>query len=134
VAATASKAAASPTAAPAATAAPEKVVAAEGITEYRLANGLRVLLFPDASKPTATVNITYLVGSRHEGYGESGMAHLLEHLAFKGTPRHRTSRKNSPRTAHDRTAPLGSIVRTISKPSPPPTRTCDGRSISKPIA
>ena len=68
--------------------APEKIAAAEGITEYRLANGLRVLLFPDASKPTATVNITYLVGSRHEGYGESGMAHLLEHLAFKGTPRH----------------------------------------------
>ncbi len=60
----------------------------EGITEYNLANGLKVLLFPDASKPTTTVNITYLVGSRHEGYGETGMAHLLEHLAFKGTPRH----------------------------------------------
>jgi len=61
----------------------------EGITEYRLPNGLRVLLFPDASKPTTTVNITYLVGSRHEGYGETGMAHLLEHMLFKGTPRHR---------------------------------------------
>ena len=60
----------------------------EGITEYRLANGLRVLLFPDASKPTTTVNITYLVGSRHEGYGETGMAHLLEHMLFKGTPTH----------------------------------------------
>ena len=60
----------------------------EGITEYTLANGLRVLLFPDPSKPTVTVNITYLVGSRHEGYGETGMAHLLEHLVFKGTPRH----------------------------------------------
>jgi len=57
----------------------------EGITEYRLANGLRVVLFPDLSKPTATVNITYLVGSRHENYGESGMAHLLEHLIFKGS-------------------------------------------------
>ena len=34
----------------------------EGITEYRLANGLRVVLFADPSKPTATVNITYLVG------------------------------------------------------------------------
>lgn len=77
-----------PIAGAAQTAAPEKVVAAEGITEYRLANGLRVLLFPDPSKPTATVNITYLVGSRHEGYGESGMAHLLEHMVFKGTPRH----------------------------------------------
>jgi len=60
----------------------------EGITEYRLANGLQVLLFPDASKPTVTVNVTYLVGSRHEGYGEAGMAHLLEHLLFKGTPTH----------------------------------------------
>ena len=58
----------------------------EGISEYRLPNGLRVLLAPDASKPTTTVNITYLVGSRHENYGETGMAHLLEHLVFKGTP------------------------------------------------
>jgi zinc protease len=49
---------------------------------------LRFLLFPDASKPTATVNLTYFVGSRHEGYGETGMAHLLEHLVFKGTPDH----------------------------------------------
>lgn len=57
----------------------------EGITEYRLPNGLKVLLFPDASKPTITVNVTYLVGSRHENYGETGMAHLLEHLLFKGS-------------------------------------------------
>jgi len=60
----------------------------EGITEYRLDNGLRVLLFPDQSRQRITVNITYLVGSRHEGYGETGMAHLLEHLSFKGTPSH----------------------------------------------
>ncbi len=60
----------------------------EGITEYRLANGLQVLLFPDPSKPIITVNITYKVGSRHEAYGETGMAHLLEHLVFKGTPKH----------------------------------------------
>lgn len=59
----------------------------EGICEYRLGNGLKVLLFPDNSKPTVTVNITYGVGSAHEGYGETGMAHLLEHLLFKGTPR-----------------------------------------------
>jgi zinc protease len=58
----------------------------EGISEFRLPNGLRVLFAPDASKPTTTVNITYLVGSRHENYGETGMAHLLEHLVFKGTP------------------------------------------------
>jgi zinc protease len=58
----------------------------EGVTEYRLANGLTVLLFPDASKPTTTVNVTYKVGAAHENYGETGMAHLLEHLMFKGTP------------------------------------------------
>ena len=62
-----------------------KVTAVEGITEYRLDNGLRVLIFPDQSKPTVLVNITYLVGSRLEGYGETGMAHLLEHMMFKGT-------------------------------------------------
>ena len=61
------------------------VTTVEGIAEYRLANGLRVLLAPDASKPTTTVNVTYLVGSRHENYGETGMAHLLEHMVFKGT-------------------------------------------------
>ncbi|MFO7325464.1 MAG: insulinase family protein, partial [Pseudomonadota bacterium] len=64
---------------------PERITEVEGITEYRLHNGLTVLLFPDQSKPTITVNMTYLVGSRHEGYGETGMAHLLEHLLFKGT-------------------------------------------------
>jgi zinc protease len=60
----------------------------EGICEYTLGNGLRVLLFPDSSKPVVTVNITYNVGSVHENYGETGMAHLLEHLLFKGTPKH----------------------------------------------
>ncbi len=64
----------------------QAVTTVEGISEFRLPNGLRVLLAPDASKPTTTVNITYLVGSRHENYGETGMAHLLEHLVFKGTP------------------------------------------------
>ncbi len=65
-----------------------RVTSVEGITEYRLINGLTVLLFPDPSKQTITVNMTYKVGSRHENYGETGMAHLLEHLLFKGTPRH----------------------------------------------
>src|SRR5262245_13686052 len=64
---------------------PQKITTVEGITEYRLGNGLRVLLFPDSSTPKVTVNMTVLVGSRHEGYGETGMAHLLEHMLFKGT-------------------------------------------------
>lgn len=64
------------------------VTSVEGITEYKMANGLQVLLIPDDSKPTTTVNVTYRVGSRHESYGETGMAHLLEHLMFKGSPRY----------------------------------------------
>lgn len=58
----------------------------EGVTQYRLDNGLEVLFYPDDSKPTTTVNVTYKVGSRHENYGETGMAHLLEHLMFQGSP------------------------------------------------
>ena len=60
----------------------------EGIAEYRLANGLQLLLVHDESKPTTTVNLTLRVGSRHESYGETGMAHLLEHMLFKGSPKH----------------------------------------------
>lgn len=67
----------------------ERVTSVEGINEYRLtSNGLRVLLFPDQTKQTITTNVTYLVGSASESYGETGMAHLLEHLTFKGTPKH----------------------------------------------
>jgi len=62
-----------------------KVTSVEGITEYAWPNGLRVLLFPDQSQPKVTVNVTYLVGSRHEGNGEAGMAHLMEHMLFLRT-------------------------------------------------
>jgi zinc protease len=65
----------------------KEVTSVEGVTEYLLeSNGLRVLLAPDPSKPSVTVNMTYLVGARHENYGQTGMAHLLEHMIFKGTP------------------------------------------------
>jgi zinc protease len=67
----------------------EKVSEVEGISEYYLDNGLRILLFPDQTKETVTVNVTYHVGSKHENYGETGMAHLLEHLVFKGSPNHK---------------------------------------------
>jgi zinc protease len=73
---------------PAAGSPPKLVATVEGISEYQLDNGLRILLFPDSSQSKVTVNLTVLVGSRQEGYGETGMAHLLEHMAFKGTPRH----------------------------------------------
>jgi zinc protease len=69
----------------------QQVTQVEGITEYRLPNGLQVLLVPDATKPSTTVNLTIRVGSRHENYGETGMAHLLEHLIFKGTPTQRNA-------------------------------------------
>ena len=96
-----------------------KVTSVEGITEYRLDNGLKVLLFPDNSKPTVTVNVTYLVGSRHEGYGETGMAHLLEHMMFKGTAK---AHGHHGRTERSRREFNGSTVRTApitSKPCPP---------------
>jgi zinc protease len=71
----------------------QKVTSVEGITEYGFRNGLRVLLFPDNSKPKLTVNITYLVGSRHEGYGETGMAHLMEHILFLRTKSNKDIKK-----------------------------------------
>jgi zinc protease len=64
------------------------VTTVEGIAEYRLDNGLKVLLFRDPSKATITVNVTYLVGSVDESYGETGMAHLLEHMLFKGSTKY----------------------------------------------
>ncbi|MDH4173308.1 MAG: insulinase family protein [Betaproteobacteria bacterium] len=91
--------------------APRKVTEVEGVSEYRLDNGLRVLLVPDASADTVTVHMTYLVGSRHEGYGEKGMAHLLEHMLFKGSTKHPDVKQEFARrgarwngtTSHDRT-------------------------------
>ena len=79
---------------------PVKVTSIEGITQYRLDNGLQVLLYPDPSSPKVTVNLTVFVGSRHEGYGEGGMAHLLEHMLFKGTPTH----QNIPKLLQERGA------------------------------
>ena len=67
---------------------PIKIGSVEGMNEYALDNGLRILLFVDKSQPKVTVNCTIFVGSRHEGYGETGMAHLLEHMLFKGTELH----------------------------------------------
>lgn len=64
----------------------KELVTIEGITSYQMDNGLQILLYPDDSASTVTVNMTVFVGSRHEGYGEAGMAHLLEHMLFKGTP------------------------------------------------
>ena len=80
------------------------------------------LLFPDESKATTTVNITYFVGSRHEGYGETGMAHLLEHMVFKGTPRHPNIPQELRSTAPIPMAPPGPTAPTTTRPSRPATQ------------
>jgi zinc protease len=74
--------------------APVFVTSIEGVQEYRLSNGLQVLLVPDAANTNVVVNVVYHVGSRHEGYGETGMAHLLEHMMFKPS-KHFTSIKQT---------------------------------------
>ncbi|WP_313054770.1 M16 family metallopeptidase [Pseudomonas lopnurensis] len=56
-----------------------------GIKEYRLDNGLRVVLAPDASSNTLYFNLVYRSGSLADPDGRGGTAHLLEHLMFKGT-------------------------------------------------
>ncbi len=71
----------------------QKKASLGGVTEYDFPNGLRVLLYPDAASPKVTINMTYLVGSRHEGYGETGMAHLLEHMNFIQTTSGREIKK-----------------------------------------
>lgn len=65
--------------------APKFISNIEGIKEYSLKNGMSVLLLPDQSQSNMVVNIVYNVGSKDEGYGEKGMAHLLEHMLFKST-------------------------------------------------
>jgi len=111
-----------------------RVTSVEGVTEYRLANGLKILLIPDRSVDTVTVNVTYLVGSRQEGYGETGMAHLLEHLMFRGTPRFRASRRISRSAERAITGAPRSTGPTTSKRSPRTRRHWITSSMSKPTA
>jgi len=73
-------------AAPVAPAGVQFVAEAEGIAEYRLANGMKVLLVENRVAPVATFLVVYRVGSRDEAVGYTGATHLLEHLLFKGTP------------------------------------------------
>lgn len=55
------------------------------IEEYRLANGLRVVLNRDESVPVVAVAVYYDVGSRNERAGRTGFAHLFEHMMFQGS-------------------------------------------------
>ena len=86
-----------------------------------------VLLFPDASKPTTTVNVTYEVGSAHENYGETGMAHLLEHLVFKGTPTRGNIMQELGKRGMQFNGSTARTAPTTSSRSPRPTRTSTGR-------
>ncbi|MDQ1591494.1 MAG: zinc protease [Pyrinomonadaceae bacterium] len=54
-------------------------------TEFRLANGLRVILHEDHSTPIVGVNLWYHVGSKNEVPGKTGFAHLFEHMMFQGS-------------------------------------------------
>jgi zinc protease len=64
----------------------EFVAAEEGVREYRLANGLKLLLVENRVAPVVTMMVLYRVGSRNEAVGYTGATHLLEHMLFKGTP------------------------------------------------
>jgi zinc protease len=55
------------------------------IHEYRLPNGLRVVLNEDHSAPLVAINLWYHVGSKNERPGRTGFAHLFEHMLFSGS-------------------------------------------------
>ena len=57
----------------------------QNIEEYKLDNGLRVILAPNDKENKVFMNTIYLTGALNDPQGKGGMAHLLEHLAFKGT-------------------------------------------------
>jgi zinc protease len=58
------------------------------IKEFRLENGLEVLILEDHAVPLVTVQVWYRVGSRNERPGITGISHVLEHMMFKGTPKY----------------------------------------------
>jgi zinc protease len=58
------------------------------IQEFRLENGLEVLILEDHAVPLVTVQAWYRVGSRNERPGITGVSHFLEHMMFKGTPKY----------------------------------------------
>jgi len=63
-----------------------QAVAAETTFETQLANGMRVVVREDARAPTAVQMVWYRVGSMDEHDGVTGVAHVTEHMMFKGTP------------------------------------------------
>lgn len=62
------------------------------VSEFKLANGLEVIVIPDRRTPVVTHMVWYRVGSGDETPGKSGLAHFLEHLMFKGTDKNPAGR------------------------------------------
>src|SRR5205809_197779 len=60
------------------------------VTQYKLKNGLTVVLHPDHSTPVVAVNTWYHVGSKNEVAGRTGFAHLFEHMMFQGSKNYNT--------------------------------------------
>src|SRR5687768_13383232 len=67
-------------------------VAAPSVTQFKLANGLSVVVIPDRRTPVVTHMLWYRVGAADEPSGKSGIAHFLEHLMFKGTAKNPAGR------------------------------------------
>ena len=64
---------------------PVLVKSEQNIEEYKLDNGLRIILAPNDKENKVFMNTVYLTGALNDPQGKGGLAHLLEHLAFKGT-------------------------------------------------
>ena len=58
------------------------------VSDFKLANGMEVVVIPNHRAPVVTHMVWYRVGSADEVSGKSGLAHFLEHLMFKGTTKH----------------------------------------------
>ena len=58
---------------------------ADRVIEHRLANGLTILMVERHQAPIVSINMTFGVGGVNEQVGQTGLAHLYEHMAFKGT-------------------------------------------------
>jgi zinc protease len=72
----------------------EKISEVKNVAEYKLANGLKVLLLENHTAPVVTFLVLYKVGSRNEGVGYTGATHFLEHMLFKGTKKHNPDEGN----------------------------------------
>jgi zinc protease len=71
-----------------------KVSECKNVVEYKLENGLKVLLLENHSAPVITLLVLYKVGSRNEAVGHTGSTHFLEHMLFKGTKKHNPDKGN----------------------------------------